>query len=90
MQVDATDLEQGKMGDKVKIEEGPATAVEVNGSEVKVIYKFCDIKASLVDAWKNQFEKYIPDRVKVMINMIHLHGLLFECKKNVRFWWHAH
>ncbi|KAL4233565.1 hypothetical protein ACF0H5_008246 [Mactra antiquata] len=40
----------------------------------KVIYKFCDLKKSLVEAWKNQFKEYMPDRVQVYKGDIFANG----------------
>lgn len=46
----------------------PNSETDVNSgsdTEVKVIYKFCDLKGDLVEAWKCAFKDYIPNHVEV-------------------------
>jgi len=43
-----------------------AEAVDAEGN-VDVVFKFCDRQESMVTAWREIFQKYIPDKVEVLI-----------------------
>jgi len=43
-----------------------AEAVDAEGN-VDVVFKFCDRQESMVAAWREIFQKYIPDKVEVSI-----------------------
>ncbi|KAK3585535.1 hypothetical protein CHS0354_022943 [Potamilus streckersoni] len=34
-------------------------------SDIKVTYKLCDINGQMVEAWREMFKEYIPDRIQV-------------------------
>ena len=60
--VDSTNVQKT---DKDPAAGAVSEATESNGSKVKVVYKFCDLMKSMIEAWKEQFKEYIPDRVQV-------------------------
>lgn len=62
---------EGTASDSVSTE----STKEVKGSDIKVVYKFCDLQKGLVDAWKEQFKDYIPERVEVSSR----HCFLLHC-----------
>lgn len=45
--------------------EAPGNKQDMKGSDINVVYKFCDLQKGLVDAWKDEFKEYIPDKVQV-------------------------